>query len=86
MESLAIVVLAAGKGTRMGLALPKVLVETSEGAMIHHVLRTAASVCPEKIIVVTGYQKELVEEEIAKRSSAFGYDSIPIEYAFQKEQ
>ncbi len=86
MEPLAIVVLAAGKGTRMGLPIPKVLVETSEGAMIHHVLQTAASVKPEKIVVVTGYQRELVEEEIAKHSAAFGYENIPVEYAFQKEQ
>jgi len=51
-SSLAIIILAAGKGTRMKSALPKVLHQIAGLPMLGHVIRTAESLSPEKIIIV----------------------------------
>jgi len=51
-SSLAIIILAAGKGTRMKSALPKVLHQIAGLPMMGHVIRTAESLSPEKIIIV----------------------------------
>ena len=48
----AAIVLAAGKGTRMKSALPKVLHKVAHRPMIHHVLGAVAGLKPEKTIVV----------------------------------
>ncbi len=51
---LACVVLAAGLGTRMKSARPKVLHEAAGRSLLGHVLRAAESLNPDRIIVVTG--------------------------------
>jgi len=56
-----IVVLAAGKGTRMKSALPKVLHRVAGTPMIEYVLATAASLRPETTTVVVGYGADLVK-------------------------
>lgn len=55
MESLAVIILAAGLGKRMGLGRPKVLVEAGGRPLISHVLRTAAELRSGRLIVVSGY-------------------------------
>ena len=50
--SIAVVVLAAGAGTRMKSALPKVLHPLANRAMVHHVLDNAAALKPARIIGV----------------------------------
>ncbi len=52
-SKLAVVILAAGKGTRMKSALPKVLHKIAGLPMLGHVIRTAESLAPEKIIVIS---------------------------------
>lgn len=54
MTELAVLVLAAGKGTRMRSALPKVLHPVANRPMIQHVLAAAASLRPARTIVVIG--------------------------------
>ncbi|HPF78004.1 MAG TPA: bifunctional UDP-N-acetylglucosamine diphosphorylase/glucosamine-1-phosphate N-acetyltransferase GlmU [Alphaproteobacteria bacterium] len=51
---LAIVILAAGKGTRMKSALPKVMHKIAGRPMINWLIEAAEALEPEKIIVVTG--------------------------------
>lgn len=51
-SKLAVVILAAGKGTRMKSALPKVLHKIAGLEMLGHVIRTAENLRPEKIVVV----------------------------------
>ncbi|MEL7346917.1 MAG: bifunctional UDP-N-acetylglucosamine diphosphorylase/glucosamine-1-phosphate N-acetyltransferase GlmU [Pseudomonadota bacterium] len=51
---LAVVVLAAGKGTRMKSALPKVLHPLAGQPMLGHVMATATALGPERIAVVVG--------------------------------
>jgi bifunctional UDP-N-acetylglucosamine pyrophosphorylase/glucosamine-1-phosphate N-acetyltransferase len=57
------IVLAAGKGTRMKSARPKVLHEVAGLAMVRHVLRTAAAAGAARIAVVIGPQMEDVAAE-----------------------
>ena len=58
--SLDIVILAAGQGTRMRSALPKVLHPIAGQSMLAHVLQTARSLKPASIQVVIGHGAELV--------------------------
>ena len=58
---LAVIVLAAGHGTRMKSEVPKVLHEVAGCPMLRHVLDTVEMVSPTKIVVVIGPDMEEVE-------------------------
>lgn len=62
--SLAAVILAAGKGTRMKSKLPKVLHKLCGRPMIKYVLDAASAAGVGEIIVVVGYGADLVASEI----------------------
>lgn len=62
--NLKVVILAAGKGTRMRSSLPKVLHPIAGKAMVSHVLDTARSLEAEKNIVVVGHGAEAVQETV----------------------
>jgi bifunctional UDP-N-acetylglucosamine pyrophosphorylase/glucosamine-1-phosphate N-acetyltransferase len=62
-----VVVLAAGKGTRMKSALPKVLHMAGGRSLIDHALLTAASLGPASIVVVVGYEADLLRNALEKR-------------------
>lgn len=51
-KELAVIILAAGKGSRMKSALPKVLHPIAGLPMVQHIIRTAEALNPKKIIVV----------------------------------
>jgi bifunctional UDP-N-acetylglucosamine pyrophosphorylase / glucosamine-1-phosphate N-acetyltransferase len=55
MENLDIVIMAAGKGTRMKSDLPKVLHSLGGRALLHHVLDTAAQLQARSVTVITGH-------------------------------
>jgi len=55
-----VVILAAGQGTRMKSALPKVLHHVAGRPMLAHVLRTAAVVRPATITLVVGHRADAV--------------------------
>lgn len=63
-----IVVLAAGKGTRMKSALPKVLHRAAGRPLIDHVLASAAPLLPVSTIVIVGHQTELLREHFRARA------------------
>ncbi|MEI8362694.1 MAG: bifunctional UDP-N-acetylglucosamine diphosphorylase/glucosamine-1-phosphate N-acetyltransferase GlmU [Betaproteobacteria bacterium] len=65
MRKLNIVILAAGKGTRMHSNKPKVLHEVGAKAILAHVIDCAKILNPHKIIVVYGYGGEIVREAFA---------------------
>ena len=52
MNPFHLVVLAAGKGTRMKSALPKVLHAAAGLPLIEHVLRTADTAAPSSVVIV----------------------------------
>lgn len=63
--SLDIVILAAGQGTRMRSALPKVLHPVAGQSMLGHVITTARTLKPKAIHVVIGHGAEQVRERLA---------------------
>jgi bifunctional UDP-N-acetylglucosamine pyrophosphorylase/glucosamine-1-phosphate N-acetyltransferase len=56
----AVVVLAAGEGTRMRSATPKVLHELGGRSMLGHVVAAARGLDPEHLLVVVGHAREQV--------------------------
>jgi bifunctional UDP-N-acetylglucosamine pyrophosphorylase / glucosamine-1-phosphate N-acetyltransferase len=64
-SSVAVVVLAAGAGTRMKSALPKVLHPLAGWPMIRHVLETAARLKPAKVIGVVAPGAKAVQAAFA---------------------
>jgi bifunctional UDP-N-acetylglucosamine pyrophosphorylase/glucosamine-1-phosphate N-acetyltransferase len=68
MKSLNIIILAAGKGTRMHSSKPKVLHEVGGQAILAHVIACAKALKPSKIIVVYGFGGEIVREAFAHES------------------
>ncbi|MFH1541505.1 MAG: sugar phosphate nucleotidyltransferase [bacterium] len=84
MENLAVVILAAGKGTRMKsdlpdrqAGLPKVFHEILGEPMLTHVLETVKKLNPEKTILVVGHQRALLMDY---------YQKWPVEFAVQDPQ
>jgi len=71
-----IIVLAAGKGTRMKSSKPKVLHHLAGKSMLAHVLDGVGTLNPESITVVIGHGSEQVREEIEHN----------VEWAMQTEQ
>ncbi|MGP1516126.1 MAG: bifunctional UDP-N-acetylglucosamine diphosphorylase/glucosamine-1-phosphate N-acetyltransferase GlmU [Ottowia sp.] len=63
-----IIVLAAGKGTRMKSRLPKVLHKLAGQPMLGHVLRTAAQLGARRTVVVTGHGAEQVQAFCASQA------------------
>jgi bifunctional UDP-N-acetylglucosamine pyrophosphorylase/glucosamine-1-phosphate N-acetyltransferase len=74
------VVLAAGKGTRMKSALPKVMHPLAGRPMIHWVVRAVMDAGAERVVVVVGHGREKVEAYLAR---AFG---DRVETVVQEEQ
>ncbi len=74
---LSLVVLAAGKGTRMKSTQAKVLHELFYAPMLHHVLKAISPLQPAKTVIVVGHQREAVEKSLLDFS---------VDTAFQKEQ
>ena len=60
-----IVILAAGQGKRMHSNLPKVLHPIAGKPLAQHVIDTARSLSPEKLIVVYGHGGEIVRSTLA---------------------
>lgn len=67
MSPVHLVVLAAGLGTRMKSALPKVLHPVAGLPLIEHVLRTADALSPSSITIVVGHAADTVRAALAGR-------------------
>ena len=61
-KDVAILILAAGKGTRLKSSLAKVLHAAGGRPLVEHVVRACVPVGPKKIVVVVGHQAEKVQE------------------------
>jgi bifunctional UDP-N-acetylglucosamine pyrophosphorylase / glucosamine-1-phosphate N-acetyltransferase len=76
--TLAVVIMAAGKGTRLKSGRPKVLHEIGGKPLLAHVITAAAAVVPaDHIYVVVGHQADRVRETVA---------SSGVHFVEQKEQ
>jgi bifunctional UDP-N-acetylglucosamine pyrophosphorylase/glucosamine-1-phosphate N-acetyltransferase len=67
MAELHIVLLAAGKGTRMKSAIPKVLHRACGLPLIEHVLRAADPLSPSSTVVVVGHEAEQIRARLSSR-------------------
>ena len=77
MSQLEVVILAAGKGTRMRSSLPKVLHKLADKPLLQHVIDTAQTLEPHAVHVVYGHGGDLVKQAI---------DDEHIQWAEQSEQ
>ena len=76
MSDLMAVILAAGKGTRMKSALPKVLHQVGGRPMVRHVIRAACEAGADRNIVVIGFGADQVRDCLGNQ----------VEYAVQEQQ
>ena len=65
MTDLHVVVLAAGKGTRMKSAVPKLLHQAHGLPLIERVIRTASALQPASIVIVVGHQGALLQTALS---------------------
>lgn len=75
----ALVILAAGKGTRMNSDLPKVLHPLAGAPLLAHAMHAGARLAPEKTVIVAGHGAERV------RRAALSHDAS-VEVVLQSEQ
>ena len=79
----AVIVLAAGSGTRMKSSVPKMLHPVCGRSMLGHALHAAAGTGPDSVVVVVGHQRELVSEAVDRLAPELG---VPVTTAVQEEQ
>ena len=75
--SVAAIILAGGKGTRMKSDLPKALHPVAGRPMVEHVIRTVQTVGVSKIVIVVGHQAQRVQEALS---------DLSVEFALQEPQ
>lgn len=75
--SLSVIILAAGKGTRMKSDKAKVLHDVFYAPMIHHVLNATLPLQPNQTIAIVGHQKTIVQDALK---------SFAVSFVIQKEQ
>jgi bifunctional UDP-N-acetylglucosamine pyrophosphorylase/glucosamine-1-phosphate N-acetyltransferase len=85
-DSIGLVILAAGKGTRMKIETPKALVKTAGRSLLDYVVEAAlkfasASSLRAEIGLVVGHKKELIEEWLHHHPA-----KNVLKTAWQKEQ
>jgi bifunctional UDP-N-acetylglucosamine pyrophosphorylase/glucosamine-1-phosphate N-acetyltransferase len=84
--SLEVVILAAGKGTRMKSGLPKVLHRVGGRPMLEHVLLTALKLDPSRIHVVSGCDSETIRDHFDHLAKNEGLDIGGLVWVKQEEQ
>ncbi|WP_408598099.1 bifunctional UDP-N-acetylglucosamine diphosphorylase/glucosamine-1-phosphate N-acetyltransferase GlmU [Limnohabitans sp.] len=72
MTALDVVIMAAGKGTRMKSSMPKVLHRLAGKALVQHVIDTARSLQARHTIVITGHGAEQVEAALQQANPGDG--------------
>lgn len=78
MNDIHVVILAAGKGTRMKSQTPKVLHKIGGITIIERVVRTAAALMPASITLVVGHGADDVKQSLARRA--------PLQFVTQEQQ
>ena len=79
-----VVIMAAGKGTRMKSKLPKVLHRLAGRALVHHVLDTAAGLGARSAVLITGHAADIVEA--ACRPGSGLDNALPLQCVRQEPQ
>ena len=70
-ENTAVIVLAAGLGTRMNSFLPKVLHPIAGRAMVLHLFDSLTKIDPDRVVLVLGPNMESVSDKVAAEGYRF---------------
>ncbi len=81
-----VVVMAAGKGTRMKSRLPKVLHQLAGRALLQHVVDTAVTLEARRIVVITGHGAMEVEAALAGDAAKTRAGNRPFELKFVRQE
>ncbi|MCS6893964.1 MAG: bifunctional UDP-N-acetylglucosamine diphosphorylase/glucosamine-1-phosphate N-acetyltransferase GlmU [Deltaproteobacteria bacterium] len=81
MNDTSVIILAAGKGTRMGEDYPKVLARSDEGELLRILLTEVLKTNFAEIVLVIGFQAERVKEFVESR-----FHDPRIKFVLQNEQ
>lgn len=81
MTALDVVIMAAGKGTRMKSSMPKVLHPLAGKPLVQHVIDTAHALHTRRTILITGHGAEIVEPLLQK-----AYPQKALQFAKQMPQ
>lgn len=79
----AVLVMAAGAGTRMRSDIPKVLHNLAGRSMLSHTLHSVAKVAPQHLVVVLGHDRERITPAVAEVAETL---DRTIEIAVQEQQ
>ena len=77
MNNIDVVILAAGKGTRMKSTQPKVMHQLAGKPLLDHVIDTATTLKPKEIIIVVGHEEKIIRKH---------YAQTPLTFVSQKKQ
>jgi bifunctional UDP-N-acetylglucosamine pyrophosphorylase/glucosamine-1-phosphate N-acetyltransferase len=75
-SKLAVIVLAAGQGTRMKSPLPKVMHPLAGRPMVSHLLDTVSGLAPDRMVVVVGPDMEVVGKAVAPHPTVVQSDRL----------
>lgn len=78
-DKIDIVILAAGKGTRLKMDIPKPLVPIHNKTLVDYVIKSVDGLG--EIFIITGHGKDLVESHISEK-----WNHLGVSYVVQKEQ
>lgn len=81
-----VVIMAAGKGTRMKSSLPKVLHRLGGKALLAHVIECAASVSARQAVIITGHGAAEVEAACTRFTEAAGAAAAPVALRFARQE
>ena len=81
-----VVIMAAGKGTRMKSSLPKVLHRLGGKALLAHVIECAASVSARQAVVITGHGAAEVEAACGRFSQAHQVEGAQVALQFARQE
>ncbi|ARJ67292.1 UDP-N-acetylglucosamine diphosphorylase/glucosamine-1-phosphate N-acetyltransferase [Magnetospirillum sp. ME-1] len=73
---LAVIVLAAGQGTRMKSSLPKVMHPLAGRPMVSHLLDTVSGLAPDRMVVVVGPDMDVVSRTVAPHPTVIQTDRL----------
>jgi bifunctional UDP-N-acetylglucosamine pyrophosphorylase/glucosamine-1-phosphate N-acetyltransferase len=80
---LAVVIMAAGMGTRMKSKLPKVLHPLLGQPLLGHILAAVTPLAAENVVIVTGHEAERVQAALGQVA---GVADLPLTYVLQSPQ
>src|SRR6516165_61279 len=83
MQTTTAIVLAAGQGTRMKSALPKVMHPLLGLPIVHYGVQAALEAGCDEVVVVVGHGRELLEKYLA---DTFGGSAKPVRTVVQEKQ